>query len=422
MATNSTNSTGSYENSTNSSFSRVKPSDRFNSTTIVVLSLQLLVALVGIIGNIIVCVITSKKRNLKIAGNHFILNLALADLGILVIYYPLHVVSIELSFSWPFGKIACQVIRPFFDIFFGAAICCITAIGFYRYRMLVYCTKPRMNVQAAKRILVVIWLLPFIIIVMPQFWVMELKLFPKMGLWICEATWPSNLISFRLYHVANNLAFYFFPLAIITSTYVRIRNKLRDNIRRNDSYRQARSRDTARKDVDYRTRHNRRALRLLTPVVVIFAICMAPNVFMTLLEIISKDATKTLTSLKYIGQLRRFFQLLMVVNSSANPIIYSVVNSEFRRDLARLIRCDKNNYCFTDSTEGLSLSTFRKSSSIGKKSSISFSSFKRRSTSSKRGSKLWSSRNFADKLPAKADQEESFAQSKEEERKGNEEN
>ncbi|XP_068723778.1 neuropeptide Y receptor type 2-like [Montipora capricornis] len=422
MATNSTNSTGSYENSTNSSFSRDEPLDRFKSTAIrAVFSLQLLVALVGIIGNIIVCVITSKKRNLKIAGNHFILNLALADLGILVIYYPLHVVSIELSFSWPFGKIACQVIRPFFDIFFGAGICCITAIGFYRYRMLVYCTKPRMNVQAAKRILVVIWLLPFIIIVMPLFWVMELQSIPKVGLWICQANWP-NWISFRLYKAANNLAFYFFPLAIITSTYVRIRNKLRDNIRRNDSYRQARSRDTARKDVDYRTRHNRRALRLLTPVVVIFAICMAPGVFMTLLEIFSKDPRKTFTGLKYMEELRRFFQLLIVVNSSANPIIYSVVNSEFRRDLARLIRCDKNNYCFTDSTEGLSLSTFRKSSSIGKKSSISFSSFKRRSTSSKRGSKLWSSRNFADKLPAKADQEESFAQSKEEERKGNEEN
>ena len=341
MATNITNSTGSYENSTNSSFSRDEPLDRFKSTTIVVLSLQLLVALVGIIGNIIVCVITSKKRNLKIASNHFILNLALADLGILVIYYPLHVVTIELSFLWPFGKFACQIIRPFVDIFFGAGICCITAIGFHRYRILFYGMKPQMNVQAAKRILLVIWLLPFIIIVMPLFFVMELKPIPKMGLWICQATWP-NWISFRLYQAANILVFYFFPLAIITSTYVRIRNKLRDNIRRNDSYRLAnlRSRDTARKDVDYRTRQNRRALRLLAPVVVIFAVCMAPSVFLTLLEIFSKDPRKTFTGLKYMRELSRFFQLLVVVNSSANPMIYSVVDSEFRRDLARLIRCD----------------------------------------------------------------------------------
>ncbi|XP_068674596.1 neuropeptide F receptor-like [Montipora foliosa] len=341
MATNSTNSTGSYENSTNSSFSRRAPLDRFSSTRIVVLSLQLLVTLVGIGGNIIVCVITSKKRNLKIASNHFILNLALADLGILVIYYPLHVVSIELSFSWPFGRFTCQIIRPFFDIFFGAGICCITAIGFHRYRILFYCMKPQMNVQAAKRILFVIWLLPFIIVVMPLFFVMELKPIPKVGLWICEATWP-NCISFRLYKAANILTFYFFPLAIITSTYVRIRNKLRDNIRSNDSYRLAnlRSRDTARKDVDYRTRQNRRALRLLTPVVVIFAICMAPSVIMTLLEIFSKDPSKTFTGLKYVVELRRLSQLLMLVNSSANPMIYSVVNTEFRRDLARLIRCD----------------------------------------------------------------------------------
>ena len=341
MATNSTNSTGSYENSTNSSFSRGEPLDRFTCTTIVVLSLQLLVTLVGIGGNIIVCVITSKKRNLKIASNHSILNLALADLGILIIYYPLHVVTIELSFSWPFGKFACQVIRPFFDIFFGAGVCCITAIGFNRYRILFYCMKPQMNVQEAKRILLVIWLLPFIIVVMPLFFVMELKPIPKVGLWICQVTWP-NSISFRLYNAAMILAFYFFPLAIITSTYVRIRNKLRDNIRRNDSYSLAnlRSRDTALKDVDHRTRQNRRALRLLTAVVVIFAVCMAPSVFLTLLEIFSKDPKKTFTGLKYMGELRRLFQLLMLVNSSANPMIYSVVNTEFRRNLARLIRCD----------------------------------------------------------------------------------
>lgn len=389
-------------NSTNSSHSIPFTMDRFDTTRIILLSLQILIFFVGMIGNILVCIITSKKRNMKVVGNRFILNLAIADIGILSVDYPVAVAHKEFSLSWPFGEFACKVIFPFTDIFYGVGIGCITAIALHRYKMLVHCTKPQMNMQTVKRVLFLIWLLSFIISVMPQLFIMELKHIPKIGIWICEPRWQNGL-SFKLYEVTSILAFYFFPLAIISSTYIRIRAKLHDNIRKNDSFRRAsfRSQGSTRKGVVSRIGQNRRALKLLAPVVIAFAVCMAPYIFTQLVEIFLKNPGKTFAGFKHMPTLLRVFRLLLNTNSSVNPIIYSVVNTEFRREFARLLRCDSDTCC-ADSTEGLDLNTLRRSSTVNKSRDIkrSSSSNSRRGTSSKS-----SSRNSADKMPAKEEEQ-----------------
>ncbi|KAK2568362.1 Orexin receptor type 2 [Acropora cervicornis] len=397
-------------NATNSSNNTNISLTRFNTARIVLLTLQILTVLAGIIGNIVVCVITSKNRNRgKIVGHYLILNLAVSDLGILVFFYPLQVISIEFSISWPFGELTCKAIRPFFEIFFGSGIGCMTAIAFHRYRMLVHCMKPQMSLQTAKRILFVIWLVSFLIIVMPMFFVMDLQNIPnvaRVGLWICQPHWP-NPLSFKLYEATTILGIYFVPLAIISCSYIRIRNKLRENIRQNDNHRREsfRSKSTGqRKDVDSRIRQNRRALRLLAPVVAVFAICMAPSIFMKMESVFAKDPRQLYKSVEYMPELVRLFQLLLAVNSAANPVIYSVVNTEFRRDFARLMGCGKDKD-FANSTERLNLSTFQNSITLNGRGSLR-ESLRR----------LWS-RYSADRLPERVDQEERFIELEERQRK-----
>ena len=408
----STNSTTLFllGNGTNSSHGRLLPLVRFDTTRIILLSLEALVFLVGIIGNILVCIITSRKHNLKVVCNRFILNLAIADMGILAIYYPLHIVSNELSFSWPFGEFACKTIYPFTEIFYGVGIGCITAIAFHRYRMLVHCMKPQMKMQTAKRVLFLIWLVSFIVLVMPLFFVMELIRIPKIGIWICEPRWP-NKLSLKLYRASGILAFYFFPLTIISLTYVRIRTKLQENICKNDSYRRAsfKSEDIARKEVVSRIGQNRRALKLLAPVVIVFAVCLAPFIFTSLVSIFLKNPGRTFSQFKHMPTLLGVFRLLLNINSCANPIIYSVVNTEFRREFVKLMRCDRDTCC-ADSTEGLGLNTFRRSSSVSKSRDKrgSFLLTRDGSSSSRKGSASSkpSPRNSADKMPVKEGEEQ----------------
>lgn len=387
-------------NSTNSSRNTLLPRRQYDTARIIILVLQIIVFLIGTVGNVLVCVVTSRKRNLKIVGNRLILNLAIADLGVLLINYPIHI-SKEFSISWPFGEFVCETVFPFTLIFYGVGIGCITAIALHRYRMLVHCMKPQMNIQTVKRILFLIWLLSFIIVVMPLFFVMKLQTIPKIGIVICEPLWPNQLSS-QMYQTTIVLAFYIIPLSIIAVTYIRIRTKLKDSIRRHDSYRRSSFRElTARKESVSRIVQNRRALRLLAPVVIVFAVCMAPSTFATIVSFFVDIAGS-----KHIAIAARFFILLLVTNASANPIIYSVVNSEFRRDFVQLLRCDTDGCC-ADTTEGLSLNTFRRTSSSlnrrdkdGKRSSFLLSRRRSSSSSSKKSSKS-SSRNSAEKLHAK---------------------
>ena len=400
MVVNTSSVTPILGNSTNISRNTLLPRMSFDTTRIIILVLQILVSLVGIVGNVLVCVVTSRKRNLKIVCNRFILNLAIADLGILLISYPIHI-SKEFSLSWPFGEFVCKTVFPFTTIFYGVGIGCITAIALHRYRMLVHYMKPQMNMQTAKRVLFFIWLLSFIVMVMPLFFVMKLINIPKIGIRICEPLWPNQLSS-HMYQITIVLAFYIIPLSIISITYIRIRAKLKDSIRRHDNYRRSSFREeAARKESVSRIVQNRRALNLLAPVVVVFAVCMAPSSFATLVSLFINIAGP-----KQIAIAVRFFILLLITNASANPIIYSVVNSEFRRDFVKLLRC-KTDGCCADTTEGLSLNTFRRTSSSisrhgkdGKRSSLLFHRRRSSSSSSKKSSKA-SSKNSAEKLQAK---------------------
>lgn len=403
LDSNATNS-ASFGNSTNSSESNSFARwPMFDKVRMIILALQIVVFLVGTVGNVLVCIVASRKRNLKIVGNRFILNLAIADLGVLFISFPMWI-SKEFSISWPFGEFLCKTFQPFTDIFYGVGIGCITAIALHRYRMLVHCMKPQMSVQTAKRVLFFIWLLSFFIVVMPLFFVMELRKMPFTGIRVCEPLWPTKLAQ-QMYYTTITIFFYFAPLSIISLTYIRIRTKLKDSIRKHDSYRRSsfKAHETvSHKETASRITQNRRALRLLAPVVVVFAVCMAPFNFLHLIGSFIRIRGSIHTAIAF-----RFFVLLLVTNASANPIIYSVTNSDFRRDFKQLLRCNTDGCC-TDTTEGLSLTTFRRSSS----------SFGRRGTKERqRGSLLIerrrssssslkkSSKNSSEKLQAKTNDE-----------------
>ena len=99
-----------------------------------------------------------------------------------------------------------------------------------------------------------------------------LKLFLPVsaGKEICQPHWP-KLIQRQLYVTLVFVIFYFLPLVIISGTYLRIRRKLSA-----DSFLASQMLSRQRSTVKVRLDQNRKALQLLTPVVVAFAILMLP--------------------------------------------------------------------------------------------------------------------------------------------------
>lgn len=316
---------------------------------------QTLMFLVGVLGNLLVCFVTSRKRGQTSTGNLFILYLAIADLGIVLVDFPFVVIRSEFPYSWPFGSFICRTIYPFLDIFYGVQIGCITAIAFHRYKMLVHCTKPQITLDQAKKIVFLIWFISFTFIVLPLLFVMDLDVKP----WRrdCRPHWP-NMISMQLFSVTSGLMFYVIPLTIILITYVKIRTLLRNSTKRQGSYRSSsgRGESASRKQFKARASQNRRAVQILTPVVVIFAFTMLP---FTIFRFVAAYDAQILQSGKYMRLIFNICTVLLMVNSSVNPIIYSVVNSEFRRDFSNHLRCNADSCC---SETGENLTTVHRTS------------------------------------------------------------
>ena len=126
----------------------------------------------GIMGNVLVCIVTLCNRKAKSSVNYYVMSLAIADLGALVICYPLTLVKAAAPLNWPLGKFVCKALYPLSDIFYGASIGSIVAIAIDRYRAIVHSLRPRQSLQAAKWAICLVWILAFVGIVLPLYFVM----------------------------------------------------------------------------------------------------------------------------------------------------------------------------------------------------------------------------------------------------------
>jgi len=108
-----------------------------------------------------------------------------------------------------------------------------------------------------------------------------------------------------------------------------------------------------------RLKHNKRAKRILTPLVVVFAVTMLPLSILRVTivfwpEIIGKE---------YYSNLIYTVFVFAIVNSSANPVIYSVVSRDFREGIKNLsCRCSWENLVSVRITRLISQSRCRSSS------------------------------------------------------------
>lgn len=71
------------------------------------LGLEVLIALFGVVGNVLVTAVICRMGKKKKPVDLYLLNLAIADLGFLLLTFPLGVIKEKLPFSWPLGEFAC---------------------------------------------------------------------------------------------------------------------------------------------------------------------------------------------------------------------------------------------------------------------------------------------------------------------------
>lgn len=301
------------------------------------LTFQVLIAAFGVVGNaLVVTVLTTAKKTQ--AGEFYLMNLAIADLGTLLLTFPIVAIK-QKALSWPLGGFFCLYLSPVAEMFHGASVWFLAVIAIERYCRVVTVKvrlkcKNKTSMQRAKVIGGCVWVTSFLIFSIPIYIIVDYHEEVN-GTKRCLPNWPSMLFG-KIYVVSLTACSYLLPLSVISFTYFVISRALA----RSNAFIIAMKMDQLRQGekkpltiTSSRLQQNNRAKRILTPLVLVFALTMLP---LNALRLITVFGPKIASSRNIYKILFFVVAVLAILNSSVNPVIYSVVSKDFRRRVNNL--------------------------------------------------------------------------------------
>ena len=102
-----------------------------NSFYYIRLVCYVLIFIVGVIGNVMVCLVVCRERKMKNVTNYFIFNLAVSDLSVLLICIPFDFGEIVTG-TFPYGAVMCRLIYPLQTMAATASVGTLVAISLNR--------------------------------------------------------------------------------------------------------------------------------------------------------------------------------------------------------------------------------------------------------------------------------------------------
>ena len=313
------------------------------------LGFQVLITLLGVVGNALVLIVLRKLKSKKSITDFYVQNLAIADLGILLLSFPLVAVRERAPFGWPFGGFVCRFLYPIPEIFHAASVWCIAAIAIERHRKIStrrrhhqnhFSCQNRFGKTSLKRNVIVsscLWLASFLMSSFPLYFVVEYRELQRGRRW-CGPVWPAwdhEWVLARSYIALLTVFSYIVPLIVISWTYLAISGSLHRSNAFLRGIGKADDKDCCSlRNKNVRLRQNKRARKILTPIVVVFAITMLPlSIFRIIVVAWTEIAIQN-----YYENLLYVVTVFVMLNSSANPVIYSVASKDFRRSIKKLLR------------------------------------------------------------------------------------
>ena len=91
-----------------------------------------IIFIVGVVGNILVCLVVCRQRKMKNVTNYFIFNLAVSDLFVLLICIPFDFGEIVTG-NFPYGAVMCRLIYPLQTMAATASVGTLVAISLNRW-------------------------------------------------------------------------------------------------------------------------------------------------------------------------------------------------------------------------------------------------------------------------------------------------
>ncbi|CAD6234580.1 GSCOCG00001996001-RA-CDS [Cotesia congregata] len=323
----------------------------------------------GILGNLLVCLAVYRNRSMRTVTNYFLVNLAVADLMVLIFCLPSTVIW-DVSETWLFGEIACKIIPYLQTVSVSVSILTLTFISIDRWNAICFPLAFKSTTKRAKKFICFIWIFSFIFdspdIILLQVAPTVFKI-ETIYLTQCKRSWSIN--SERIFNLVIFVFLYFGPLVFMTYTYYQIICVLRGSripgykckyifelkqlkisiffylymtalmhrkIRNNEIPLDAELSASFEDNHEGRLVSRRKAAKMLVVVVLVFAICYAPvhllNILRYSMSLSSNNITRAFSLLAH---------WLCYLNSAINPVIYNFMSGKFRKEFRRSFICSR---------------------------------------------------------------------------------
>ncbi|XP_074531952.1 neuropeptide Y receptor type 4-2-like [Halichoeres trimaculatus] len=332
-----------------------------------------LTMVLGLVGNIgLICIITRRREKVNVTGI-FICNLSFSDILVCVFCLPFTVIY-TLMDHWVFGSLLCRLV-PFIQcVSVTVSVLSLVFIALERHQLIINPSGWKPSIPQAYVVILMIWILagltsspflafqlltnePYTHMVPPQppfyhqaspqsylnasspfsvsYTLKNSSLPPNSyrtlfsyvttspHMMACLEHWPSQ--HHRLAYTTWLLLFqYCGPLLLVLLCYVRVFVRLRH---RKEML------DRARTPENHRMTHSRRINIMLVALITAFALCWLP---LTVFNVVS-DWNQEALPICHHNLLFSLCHLLAMSSTCINPIIYGFLNSNFRQEVREVL-------------------------------------------------------------------------------------
>uniref|UniRef100_A0A8V5FVV2 G-protein coupled receptor 83 n=1 Tax=Melopsittacus undulatus TaxID=13146 RepID=A0A8V5FVV2_MELUD len=274
----------------------------------------------SLFGNVLVCHVVIKTKRMHSATSLFIVNLAVADIMITLLNTPFTLVRLG---TWVFGKGMCHVSRFAQYCSLHVSALTLTAIAVDRHQVIMHPLKPRISTAKGVIYISVIWIMATCFS-LPHAIYQKLFTFEyseEVTRCLCLPDFPEPADLFWKYlDLTTFILLYVLPLLIISAAYVTVAKKLwlRNVIG-----------DVTTEQYFALRKKNKKTIKMLMLVVILFAVCWFPlNCYVLLL---SSQTIHTNNALYFA------FHWFAMSSTCYNPFIYCWLNDSFRSELKALL-------------------------------------------------------------------------------------
>ncbi|XP_055549108.1 neuropeptide SIFamide receptor-like isoform X2 [Wyeomyia smithii] len=323
--------------------------------TVVYCVAYFVVFLVGLVGNSFVIAVVFRAPRMRTVTNFFIVNLAVADVLVIVFCLPATLMS-NIFVPWMLGWLMCKTVPYIQGVSVAASVYSLIAVSLDRFLAIWWPLKLQITKRRARFMIVCIWIIALGSTIP---WALFFELLPIIpeapDVKLCVEVWPPGTDGALYFLLANLVACYLLPMTLITICYILIWIKV---------WRRSIPGDSKDAQMDRMQQKSKiKVVKMLVVVVILFVLSWLP-LYVIFARIKLGGALES-NEEEMIQIATPIAQWLGASNSCINPILYAFFNKKYRKGFAAIIRsrkcCGRLRYYETVAIASSSTST-RKSS------------------------------------------------------------